>query len=171
MLVEKIIGNWYENPSPHVKIDKLLLEWHETSKRIIRKSSQNGRDVAIRRQNNQPLLDGDILNQTETEVLIIDILPCDVIRICPQNMSEMAILCYEIGNRHAPIFIENDVVMLPFDAPMFRLLMANGFRPERDFRKLTNRLPTSVTANHAHEVEDGEKESLFTKILKMTQKT
>ena len=169
--MEKIIGNWYENPSPHVKIDKLLLEWHETTKRIIRKSSQNGRDVAIRRQNNQPLLDGDILYQTETEVLIIDILPCDVIRICPQNMSEMAILCYEIGNRHAPIFIENDVVMLPFDAPMFRLLTANGFRPERDFRKLTNRLPTSVTVHHAHEVEDGEKESLFTKILKMTQKT
>ena len=179
MLIEKTLGNWSKISTLNLKIDRLELEWFETTKRILRKISTNGQDIAIRRPNNAlPFADGDILFQSETDILIIDILPCEIIVLEPQTMSEMGALCYEIGNRHAPIFVQSNQILLPFDEPMFRLLNSNGFRPQRDFGKLTNRLTPTITQNHAHintenvaqNTANTEGSSLFTKIMNWVEK-
>jgi urease accessory protein len=54
---------------------------------------------------------------------------------------------------------------MPYDAPVFNMLQAAGFDPQREKRKLLHQLRTTV-APHAH---TGEKRaSLFSKILKLT---
>jgi urease accessory protein len=86
-----------------------------------------------------------------------------VIAIKPNNMFEMASICYEIGNKHLPLFYENDELLVPFELPLFRLLEAQGYDVKQDKRKLLQPLKTTVSP-HAH--PGGE--TLFSKIMKLT---
>lgn len=168
MLVEKILGNWETKSFPVSETDYVSIEWYEARKRVLRKKSRNGRDIAIKRQDNSPMRDKDILWRDDSSVIILEILPCEAIVLTPANMYEMATLCYEVGNRHSPLFLQGDEVLLPYDAPMYRMLEANGFNPIKSIRQLKNMLYTSVK-QHAH--YESEQTSIFSKILKLTQKS
>lgn len=145
-------------------IDYLPLEWYETSKRIMRKRTQNGQEVALKFLAENPrLTQGDVLYEDSQTVIVVEVLPCDALVIKPASMHEMASICYEIGNKHLPLFYENDSLLAPYDAPLFRLLTASGYAVERQQRQLLHPLNTSVSP-HAH-TESG---SLFSKILKLT---
>lgn len=78
-------------------------------------------------------------------------------------MYEMAYICYEIGNKHMALFYEIDELIIPYEAPIFRMLQAWGLKPEIENRKLLNQLKTTVSA-HSHT----ESKSLFSKILQLT---
>ncbi len=75
----------------------------------------------------------------------------------------MASVCYEIGNKHLPLFYESDELLVPYEDPLFRLLAAGGFNPVREKRKLLQPLKTTVAA-HGHNGGS----SLFSKILQLT---
>ena len=77
-------------------------------------------------------------------------------------MFEMASVCYEIGNKHLPLFYEEESLLVPFDAPLMRLLQAQGYDISKEERKLLQPLKTTV-APHS----DGNN-SLFSKIMKLT---
>jgi urease accessory protein len=166
MIIQQKIGNIATTDIGNRTVDYLLLEWFETQKRIMHKRSQAGIEVAIKfLGGGQNLTQDDILFMNDQTVIAIDILPCDVIVIRPKNMFEMASICYEIGNKHLPLFYDNEDVLVVFDAPLFRLLSASGYEVEQDTRKLLNPLKTSVSA-HGH--SGGSSESLFSKIMKLT---
>jgi urease accessory protein len=112
----------------------------------------------------QSLTDGDVLYADEALVIVVDIQVCEVIIINPKSMSEMAAICYEIGNKHIPLFYCNDELLVPYEAPLFRLLTAAGYMPKRESRKLLNQLKTTVSP-HSN-VEN--RQTLFSKILKLT---
>ena len=64
----------------------------------------------------------------------------------------MASVCYEIGNKHLPLFYENDELLVPFELPLFRLLEAQGYDVRQEERKLLQPLKTTVSP-HAHLAE------------------
>ena len=78
-------------------------------------------------------------------------------------MYEMAYICYEIGNKHLPLFYENNQLMIPYEAPLLRVLQASGLKRLIEHRKLLHQLKTTVSP-HGH--SDGK--SLFSKILQLT---
>jgi urease accessory protein len=96
---------------------------------------------------------------------MIDLLPADSIVIRPLTMHQMASLCYEIGNKHLPLFVDEDDVLVPYEEPLFRWLTAGGFNPHRQIRKLLNPLKTTTMA-HAHVAGSN---SLFSKIMQLTK--
>ena len=53
-------------------------------------------------------------------------------------------LCYEIGNRHLPLFYEGNDLLVPFEMPLHNLLQAAGFLLRVEERKLNNALKTTV---------------------------
>lgn len=79
-------------------------------------------------------------------------------------MQEMASVCYEIGNKHLPLFYYNSELLIPFDAPLYHMLSASGYKPVRQTRKLLNQLKTTV---NPHVNTDG-RQGLFSKILQLT---
>ncbi|WP_448697406.1 urease accessory protein UreE [Mucilaginibacter sp. AW1-3] len=165
MFIQEKKGNIATTDIGNRKTDYLLLEWFETQKRIMHKRSQAGIEVAIKfLGGGQNLTQGDILFMDDNTIIAVDILPCEVIVIRPKNMFEMASICYEIGNKHLPLFYDNEDVLVVFDAPLFRLLSASGYEVKQETRKLLNPLKTSVSA-HEH---SGSSESLFSKIMKLT---
>jgi urease accessory protein len=143
-------------------VDILEIEWHETGKRILRKRTKGGEEVVLRFLTEAPALtDGDIIYENARSVIIVEIRPCKTIIVQPGSLYEMALACYEIGNKHLPLFYEAECILMPYDAPVFRMLEAAGFSPRREVRKLLQPLRTSVTPH-------GHNGGLLTRILEWT---
>ncbi|RXM39452.1 urease accessory protein UreE [Chryseobacterium sp. CH21] len=163
MIINQIIGNLAENPSEKT-IDYLDLEWFETTKRIQRKKTRQGIDVAIKfLREGQRLREGDILFEDVEKIIAVNVLETEAIVMSPASLLEMGTVCYEIGNKHIPLFIQEDKVLLPFEMPMFRWLEVSGFNPEKQSVKLLNLLKSNVEP-HGHGSLGS---TIFTKILKM----
>ena len=166
MIIQEKIGHIASFPAGERVIDLLALEWFETGKRILRKRTAAGRDIALRFLRESPALtEGDILYAGEKELIVVSILPCPVIVINPSSAYQLASVCYEIGNKHLPLFIEEPVLLTPYEAPLFRQLQAQGYDVRKEDRPLLTSLRTTVAA-HAH--TGGSDGSLFSKILNLT---
>lgn len=158
-----MIGNLRDFDTGVRAIDPLPLEWFEASKRIQRRKTQNGIEVAIRfLKEGQRLNQDDILYADEKVLVAVDILPCDAIQVKPNTMLEMGTVCYEIGNKHLPLFIQDDLVLMPYEEPIFKWLTAKGFNPEKVHTRLLNMLNSTVQP-HAHPLGIGG--SIFSKIM------
>jgi len=167
MLVKEKIGNIHFFTINNRKIDYLLLEWYETNKRILHKKTIAGTEVTMKFLNeNQQLTEGDIIYEDDFTVIAIEIIECDAIIIRPKTMFEMASVCYEIGNKHIPVFYEQNEILVAFEAPLFNLLASAGYDTSREKRKLTQPLKTTVSP-HGHSSHD----NLFSKIMKLTNST
>ncbi|MEP7106326.1 MAG: urease accessory protein UreE [Ferruginibacter sp.] len=164
MLVKEKIGNINFFAINNRKIDSLLLEWHETNKRILHKKTLSGREVIMKFLNeNQQLTEGDVIYEDDFNIIAIEIKECEALIIRPKTMFEMASVCYEIGNKHLPVFYQEDEILVAFEAPLFRLLEAAGYDISQGKRKLVNPLKTSVSPHGPNS-----KGNLFSKIMKLT---
>ncbi|MBV8256089.1 MAG: urease accessory protein UreE [Chitinophaga sp.] len=167
MIIESVLGNTADISVAHLEVDLLPLEWFETTKRIQRKQTAAGREIAIRfLREGQRLRQGDILMMDDVHAVVVDIIPSDAIVVTPRNLLEMGSVCYEIGNKHLPVFIQNDQVLLPFEEPIFRWLLASGYAIEKQHTRLTNLLNANVQP-HNHGSGGS---SLFSKIMGLTSR-
>ncbi len=170
MRVSEILGREFDFDLEKLEIDELKLEWFELSKRIQRKVTTRGRDIAMKfLAESIALKDGDILYKDDEFVVVVRVLTTPAIVISPANMYEMATVCYEIGNKHMPLFIEGDDILLPYEAPMFRWLQSAGYSPKQEQRVLANRLRSNSSGHH-HSHEESHHESLFERVINFAAK-
>jgi urease accessory protein len=163
MLIQQKIGNLNSYAVGAKTIDWLALHWFETNKRIQRKRSNAGQEIALKfLQENPALTQGDILYEDAETVVAVEVLPCECLVIAPKNMFEMASVCYEIGNKHLSLFYENDELLIPFEQPLYKLLTAQGYEVKQQQRKLLQPLKTTVAPHGSSS------ETLFSKIRKLT---
>ena len=145
ILVKEKLGNIYSAFSDKRDIDLLSIEWHEARKRILNKKTRQSKDVTLKFLNENPnLKDGDILWQDENTIIAVEINPCDCIIITPGSMLQASSICYEIGNRHLPLFFEGDELLSPYDVPLYNLLQVLGYTIKIEQRKLNNSFQTTV---------------------------
>lgn len=163
MLIKNKIGNLDSFAIYNRQIDWLYLQWYETNKRILRRKTQAGTEISLKFMNENPgLTQGDILFEDEQVIIAVDVQSCECLVIYPKDMKEMASVCYEIGNKHLPLFFDSNTLLVPFEQPLFRLLTAQGYEVKQEKRKLLHPLKTTVSP-HGHS-----NESLFSRIMKMT---
>ncbi len=144
-------------------IDTLELEWYEANKRILHKKTNAGTSVTMKfLKENQQLTEGDILSDDGAIIIVVEILPCDAIVLKPRTALEIASICYEIGNKHLPLFYFEEELLVAFENPLFNLLLSSGYDVKHEMRKLISPLKTTVAAHGSSS------ESLFSKILKLT---
>ncbi|RFM35979.1 urease accessory protein UreE [Chitinophaga silvisoli] len=167
ILINSIQGNVQSfDPGARV-VDLLQLEWFETNKKIMRRNTLGGREIGWKVVKGFPVLqEGDILWMDDHTVIAVSILPAAAIVLKPISMLDMATICYEIGNKHLPLFIVNEEVLVPYEDPLFRWLEAKGYQPLREQRVLTNMLRSNVQPH-----EHGSGSTLFSKILQLTTKS
>ncbi len=163
MLVKEKIGNLELFAINNRNIDYVWLDWYETNKRILHKKTVIGTEVSMKFLNENPRLTvGDIIYEDDFSLIAIDIKECDTIIIRPRSMHEMAAVCYEIGNKHLPLFYQDDEILVAYEAALFKLLSASGYAVEQAKRKLIKPLKTTV-APHGNSSN-----SLFNRIMKLT---
>ena len=145
MLIKEKLGNINTSSISNCMIDALVIEWYETNKRILHKKTKSGIDITMKfLQENPNLKNGDILWQDENSIIAVEINPCDCIVITPESMLQASSVCYEIGNRHLPLFYEGDELLIPYDVPMYNLLQGSGYTVKAEERKLNNSFQTTV---------------------------
>jgi urease accessory protein len=167
MIVKEKIGHISNFQIGNKEIDYLYLDWFETGKRILHKKTTSGQEVVMKfLRENQQLGQGDILFADETRLIVVAILPCECLIINPRSKFELASLCFEIGNKHLPLFYQDDKLLVAYDAPLFRLLVSSGYDVVKEDARLENPLKTSVSPHG-----DSGKDSLFSKIMKLTSPT
>lgn len=163
MLIQQKIGNIKDYSNNTKTIDWLKLQWFESNKRIQRKHTESGLEIAIKfLQENPNLNQGDILYEDEKSIIAIDILPCECIVVAPKNMFEMASVCYEIGNKHLPLFFDKEELLVPNEMPLYKLLITQGYIVKQEQRQLLQPLKTTVAPHGSTN------DSLFSKIMKLT---
>lgn len=163
MLVKEKIGNLELFAVNNRNIDYVLLDWYETNKRILHKKTLSGREIVMKFLNENPQLGvGDIVYEDDFSLIAVDIKECDAIVIRPASMYEMAAVCYEIGNKHLPLFYQDEEIVTAYEGPLFSLLTAGGYNIEQAKRKLIQPLKTTVTPHGRSST------SLFNRIMKLT---
>lgn len=164
MIIRQKQGNINTVDTSHKNIDWLQLQWFETSKRILHKKTKAGIEISLKfLKENATLTEGDILFEDEKTIIAVEVIPCDCIVVKPANMFEMASACYEIGNRHLPLFFDNDELLVPYENPLYNLLRAHGFEVRKEERKLLQPLKTTISPHGG-----GESTSLFSRIMKLS---
>mgnify|MGYP003374710019 CR=1 FL=1 len=72
------------------------------------------------------LQEGDVIYQDDSLVIAVHTPPCEIIQIKIQagHKKAAAKVCYEIGNRHAPLFYgkDEDSFVTPYNEPMLEML-------------------------------------------------
>src|SRR5690242_17354335 len=125
MLIHKKIGHIDSFELHNRSVDWLQLEWFEAGKRILRRKTQSGKELALRfMAEHSGLSQGDIIHEDEQSIIAIEILPSECMVIKPASMFEMASACYEIGNKHLPLYFEANCLLVPFEMPLYKLLSA-----------------------------------------------
>lgn len=120
-------------------IDYLFLEWYETSKRIQRVTTEKGKEIALRFMGTtMRLKDGDVLFEDSNEVIVVRIKPCNAICVSPKDPTEMAKLCFELGNKHLPIFLQEGKVFLPFEQSTYNWLSKTEYQTQEALAVLSN---------------------------------
>lgn len=143
MVVEKVLGNINDYDLKDRQLDKVWLEWYELEKKLLKKTTESGEEVGIRVEHH--LHEGDILYADDARVLVVELLPCELTVVRVHTMQEMGRLCFELGNRHLSLAIEEHQVAIPYDEPTFLYLEKLGFQPEKKEDKFQH-----VTVCHAH---------------------
>ncbi|KUJ61746.1 urease accessory protein UreE [Flavobacteriaceae bacterium CRH] len=167
MIIKEIIGNTKDLSLNTKEIDLLQLDWFEVAKRVQRRHTQAGREVSIKfLKEGQRLSQDDVLFMSEDYTIVVDILPCDAIIVHPHSLTEMGRVCYEIGNKHLPMFIENGEVLLPFEEPIYRWLLASFYSVRKEHIKLLNMLNANVSHGHG----GNSNSSLLSKVIGLVSK-
>src|ERR1039457_6298697 len=116
MLVTQKLGNIRETDLEGCTVDVLVIAWHETRKRILHKETNAGVPVTIKfLKENPEFKEGDILQKEGKQIVVIEIAPCECSVIKPRNSIEASAICYEIGNRHHPLFYDGDELLMPYE--------------------------------------------------------
>ncbi|WP_181405954.1 urease accessory protein UreE [Thermodesulfovibrio sp. Kuro-1] len=150
MIVNKIIGNIEDFDIGSRTLERLFLHYTDRGKRLIRGRTDKGTEIAICFEKGEQIKDGDIIYIDENKVIILEIQPIELISIKPDNMKEMAHICYILGNRHVSIFIDEreNIVFTPFESLLWNYLKKFNFKIEKVKRKPPHAL--QLSGHHHH---------------------
>jgi urease accessory protein len=159
MICEHILGNCKKLTLDGKKVEFVEIEWEEAFKRIHKKVTDCGREVGIRLDDSvltTGMAEGDVIYLDDTLAIVIKIKACQVIliQVAADHRFMVAKVCYEIGNRHAPLFYGANQCQFitPYNEPMFQMLSSfHGVSVKETMSKLDfNKKISNTIHKHQH---------------------
>jgi len=101
--------------------DTLALAWEQ--RRWIRGkfTTTKGRQIALALPTGTPLVPGTIILVEQDWYLRVEAVPEPLIAVTPQNYQDAIRLVFEIGNRHFPLALDGEALLVPDDIAMTQL--------------------------------------------------
>jgi urease accessory protein len=106
--------------------DTLCLTWEErrwTRKRVV---TTGGRQVGLALPTGSLLRPGDVVAVEADWYLVIEGKPESVLAVTPRDRNEAIRVAFDVGNRHFPLAISGDDLLVPDDTAMEQLLSRLG---------------------------------------------
>ncbi|MCZ2259102.1 urease accessory protein UreE [Sporosarcina sp. G11-34] len=136
MLINKVIGNiGTKEDVSDKKTEWIELDWEELSKRILRTETDQGTDIALSLDQEEPLQYGDLLFEDHNRRIAVRTKMEPVIVISPKDMTEMGKAAFELGNRHTPSLIDENEIIVRADHTLNKLLDEVGVSYETTERR------------------------------------
>lgn len=157
MLVEKLLGALSDAAFRDKTVDYVDFEWHEAFKKLHRKVSRAGREMALRFDDGilrRGLKQDDVVAVERDTVVAVNLLPCEVLVITADDHRKAAKVCYEIGNKHAPLFYgpNQGEFMTPYDKTIATLMqkLHMAARTEQVRLDFADSLSSGGVHTHSH---------------------
>jgi urease accessory protein len=113
--------------------DKLVLAWEERRWLRGRFTTARGRKVGIALPTGTAIAPGSVLHVGEDWYLKLEAAIEAVLEIAPSDYAEAVEIAFEVGNRHFPLALDGEKILVPNDKVMVRLMERLGvpFRREQ----------------------------------------
>ena len=145
ILIENIIGNVITNPElksiyesmkKEGKVENISIGRLESERVRIRRVSDRGTDIALTLPKGSHLHNGDIISQTQNNMIIVQIMPENVAvinlhkNIPTDHLTKVALIIgHTIGNLHRPLRIEGERAIFPIlsssEIELFKKLLSS----------------------------------------------
>ena len=102
--------------------DVLYLAWYEVGRTRLRRRTEQGFEVDCKRGYGQCFQDGERLRTTANTEALVHINPCVCICLNEADLPTIGSFCYDVGNRHLPIFAFEDGIAVAYDARLYEAL-------------------------------------------------
>lgn len=104
------------------EVDYLLLQWYEVNRRIIKRKTVGGLEIALDRPPKTPIHDGEVLCEQDGVSVKARIEPCLCIVLATDDIETVGSFCFDVANRHLPIFAVDDKFLVSYDGHLFQAL-------------------------------------------------
>ena len=111
--------------------DTLRLTWEERRWTRRRVTTTGGREVALALPTGSVLRPGEIVAVEGDWYLTIEGCPEPLLTVAPRDSTEAIRIAFEVGNRHFPLAVDGERLLVPDDSAMVQLLSRLGVRWER----------------------------------------
>lgn len=135
MILRKVIGNLATMDNSQYQVERIFLTWDELSKRMMRKTTDRGNQVAVVVPEGVRLKDGDVLYCEDNRVIAVQLLTEDVLVVKAKNYHQLGWICYHLGYQQSRIMITGKEVLVPFNPGIHTFLLHNGLNVKRCFRR------------------------------------
>jgi urease accessory protein len=147
LVVDHLPGSLVADELRGKEADKLPLTWEQRRWARGRFATAKGREIALALPTGTTLEPGRTVCVEADWYLSVEAVPEPLLAIHPRNWEEAIRIAFEVGNRHCPLALEPDTLMVPDDAPMVLLLDRMGVPWERRLAAFT---PIGNAHRHEH---------------------
>jgi urease accessory protein len=147
LVVDHLPGSLAADELRGKEADKLPLTWEQRRWARGRFATAKGREVALALPTGTTLEPGRTVCVEADWYLSVEAVPEPLLAIHPRNRQEAIRIAFEVGNRHFPLALEGDTLMVPDDPAMVQLLERTGVTWER-------RLAVFTPIGNAHRHEN-----------------
>ncbi|MFN3487116.1 MAG: urease accessory protein UreE [Planctomycetota bacterium] len=146
-VIERVVPGIVEERLTGKERDVLPLTWEERRWNRKRVRTRNGREVALALPTGSVLAAGDVLLVEADWYLQVESVPEPVLAVQPRDGGEALRVAFEVGNRHFPLAVQGEVLLVPDDPAMAQLLTRLGATWERRTAVFD---PLGTVPAHAH---------------------
>jgi urease accessory protein len=144
IVIEEIRGKLSENETRQV--ERVPLGWMDRLRSRQCVKSDGGTEIGIALPTGHGLHEDDILYEDGERVIAVATVAEDVLALYALTLVDLGRIAYQVGNRHAPVMVEDDRVLTPYDSVLEEYFRKMGVRCE----KITEPFTHDFGAFHSH---------------------
>jgi urease accessory protein len=115
------------------RVERVLVRSDDSAKRLLRLATSAG-EIGLRFAGAERLRDGDVVHADAERVVAVAVEPDDVLVGRPPTIAAALALAHALGNRHLPVQIEGETIVVRFDPLLPALFAEHGVPCERAAR-------------------------------------
>jgi urease accessory protein len=147
LIIDRLPGPVNQGDLPGKVEDKLILGWEQRRWMRGRFTTERGRKIGIALPTGTMIAPDSILHVGEDWYLKMEAAIEPVLEIVPSDSAEAVKIAFEVGNRHFPLALDENKILLADDKTMVRLMERLGV-PFRRRRAVFD--PIGNTQLHQH---------------------
>lgn len=97
------------------RVETVPMGWEARLRSRQRVRTSRGAELGISLPTGQAMHEGDVLYEDDERVVVVATVPEDVLVLYPESRVEMGRVAFQVGNRHAPVQVEEQRILTPYD--------------------------------------------------------